>query len=72
VAVLIVTVLPATADAVRAELLEPRLFNAVGRRTRTGLWTEALRFVPLAAAVSRLTVFSVWARMTMRAAGASG
>ncbi len=30
------------------------------------LWTQALRFVPLAAASLSLTVFSVWARMTMQ------
>jgi putative ATP-binding cassette transporter len=39
-------------------------FNAIGRRDASDLWTQALRFVPLAAASLALTVFSVWARMT--------
>jgi vitamin B12/bleomycin/antimicrobial peptide transport system ATP-binding/permease protein len=39
-------------------------FDAIGRRDGTQLWTQALRFVPLAAASLALTVFSVWARMT--------
>ena len=41
-------------------------FDAVGRRDGTQLWTEALRFVPLATASLVLTVFSVWGRMTMQ------
>jgi vitamin B12/bleomycin/antimicrobial peptide transport system ATP-binding/permease protein len=41
-------------------------FDAVGRRDAAGLWTEALRFVPLAMASLALTVFSVWGRMTMQ------
>jgi len=41
-------------------------FDAVGRRDAAGLWTQALRFVPLAAASLALTILSVWARMTMQ------
>jgi vitamin B12/bleomycin/antimicrobial peptide transport system ATP-binding/permease protein len=41
-------------------------FNAIGRRDAADLWTQALRFVPLAAASIFLTILSVWARMTMQ------
>lgn len=41
-------------------------FNAIGRRDSEGLWTEAFRFVPLAAASVFLTILSVWNRMTMQ------
>jgi putative ATP-binding cassette transporter len=41
-------------------------FNAIGRRDGAELWIQALRFVPLATASLALTVFSVWARMTMQ------
>jgi putative ATP-binding cassette transporter len=41
-------------------------FNAIGRRDAADLWTQALRFVPLAAASLFLTILSVWARMTMQ------
>jgi vitamin B12/bleomycin/antimicrobial peptide transport system ATP-binding/permease protein len=41
-------------------------FNAIGRRDAADLWTQALRFVPLAAASLFLAVLSVWARMTMQ------
>jgi putative ATP-binding cassette transporter len=41
-------------------------FNAIGRKDGAELWTQALRFVPLAAASLTLTVFSVWGRMTMQ------
>jgi putative ATP-binding cassette transporter len=39
-------------------------FNAIGRKDETGLWIEALRFVPLAAASLFLNILSVWSRMT--------
>jgi len=41
-------------------------FDAIGRRDQPELWTQALRFVPLAAASLALMVVSVWARMTMQ------
>jgi putative ATP-binding cassette transporter len=41
-------------------------FNAIGRRDGTGLWIEAWRFLPLAAASLALAVASVWGRMTMQ------
>jgi len=41
-------------------------FNAIGRRDEAQLWTEAVRFLPLAAASLSLAVFSVWGRMTMQ------
>ena len=42
------------------------LFNAIERRDAAGLWTQALRFVPLAAASLTLAVVAVWGRMTMQ------
>ncbi|AWM04083.1 SbmA/BacA-like family transporter [Bradyrhizobium amphicarpaeae] len=41
-------------------------FNAVGRKDQAELLFQALRFLPLAAASIALTVFSVWARMTLQ------
>ena len=41
-------------------------FNAVERKDAADLLNEALRFVPLAAASLTLSVFSVWARMTLQ------
>ncbi len=41
-------------------------FNAVERKDGAELLTEALRFIPLAAASLALAVFSVWARMTLQ------
>jgi putative ATP-binding cassette transporter len=41
-------------------------FNAIGRNDAAGLWTQALRFVPLAAASIFLAILSVWGRMTMQ------
>ena len=41
-------------------------FNAIERKDGAELWTQALRFLPLATASLTLTVFSVWARMTMQ------
>lgn len=41
-------------------------FNAIGRKDAADVWTEAARFVPLAAASLCLTILSVWSRMTMQ------
>ncbi|WP_128928603.1 SbmA/BacA-like family transporter [Bradyrhizobium guangxiense] len=41
-------------------------FNAVGRKDQAELLSQALRFLPLAAASIALAVFSVWARMTLQ------
>ena len=41
-------------------------FDAIGRRDAAGLWEQALRFVPLAAASIFLAIVSVWGRMTMQ------
>jgi vitamin B12/bleomycin/antimicrobial peptide transport system ATP-binding/permease protein len=42
------------------------LFNALERRDAAGLWTQALRFLPLAAASLTLAVVAVWGRMTIQ------
>jgi putative ATP-binding cassette transporter len=41
-------------------------FDAIGRRDAAGVWEQALRFVPLAAASIFLAILSVWSRMTMQ------
>jgi vitamin B12/bleomycin/antimicrobial peptide transport system ATP-binding/permease protein len=41
-------------------------FNAVERKDGAALLTQALRFMPLAAASLALAVFSVWGRMTLQ------
>jgi putative ATP-binding cassette transporter len=41
-------------------------FDAVGRKDQAELLFQALRFVPLAGASIALTVYSVWARMTLQ------
>ena len=66
VAVLIVTVLLQLLTQYALNYWNCDFFNAIGRRDAAELWTQALRFVPLAAASLALTVFSVWARMTMQ------
>ncbi len=66
VGVLIVTVLLQLLTQYALNYWNRDFFNAVGRRDAAELWTQALRFVPLAAASLALTVFSVWARMTMQ------
>jgi len=66
VAVLIATVLLQLLTQYTLNYWNRDFFNAVGRRDAAGLWAQALRFVPLAAASLALTVFSVWARMTMQ------
>jgi vitamin B12/bleomycin/antimicrobial peptide transport system ATP-binding/permease protein len=66
VAVLIVTVLLQLLTQYALNYWNRDFFNAIGRKDGAELWTQALRFVPLAAASLALTVFSVWARMTMQ------
>ena len=66
VTVLIATVLLQLLTQYALNYWNRDFFNAIGRRDAAGLWTQALRFVPLAAASLALTVFSVWARMTMQ------
>ena len=66
VAVLIATVLLQLWTQYALNYWNRDFFNAIGRRDAAGLWTQALRFVPLAAASLALMVFSVWARMTMQ------
>jgi putative ATP-binding cassette transporter len=41
-------------------------FNAIGRMDAGELWTQALRFLSLAAASIFLAILSVWSRMTMQ------
>jgi putative ATP-binding cassette transporter len=41
-------------------------FNAIGRNDAADLWTQALRFVPLAGASIFLAILSVWTRMTLQ------
>jgi putative ATP-binding cassette transporter len=66
VAVLIATVLLQLLTQYALNYWNRDFFDAVGLRDADALWTQALRFVPLAAASLALTVFSVWARMTMQ------
>lgn len=66
VAVLIATVLLQLLTQYALNYWNRDFFDAIGRKDGAGLWTQALRFVPLAAASLSLTVFSVWARMTMQ------
>ncbi len=66
VAALIATVLLQLLTQYALNYWNRDFFNAVGRRDAAELWTQALRFVPLAAASLALSVFSVWARMTMQ------
>jgi putative ATP-binding cassette transporter len=66
VAVLIATVILQLLTQYALNYWNRDFFDAIGRRDASGLWTQALRFVPLAAASLALTVFSVWGRMTMQ------
>jgi putative ATP-binding cassette transporter len=66
VAVLVATVLLQLLTQYLLNYWNRDFFNAVGRRDAAGLWAQALRFVPLAAASLALAVFSVWARMTVQ------
>ncbi len=65
-AVLIATVLLQLLTQYALNYWNRDFFNAVGLKDGAELWIQALRFVPLAAASLTLTVFSVWARMTMQ------
>ena len=66
VAVLIATVVLQLLTQYALNYWNRDFFNAIGRKDGAELWTQALRFVPLAAASLALTVFSVWGRMTMQ------
>jgi vitamin B12/bleomycin/antimicrobial peptide transport system ATP-binding/permease protein len=66
VAVLIATVLLQLLTQYALNYWNRDFFNAIGSKDAAELWTQALRFVPLATASLALTVFSVWARMTMQ------
>ena len=66
VAVLIATVLLQLLTQYALNFWNRDFFDAIGRRDAAGLWTQGLRFVPLAAASLALTVFSVWGRMTLQ------
>lgn len=66
VAVLIATVLLQLLTQYALNYWNRDFFNAIERRDAARLWVQALRFVPLAAASLGLSVFSVWARMTMQ------
>ncbi len=65
-AALIATVLLQLLTQYRLNFWNRDFFNAIGFKDETGLWSQALRFVPLAAASLALAVFSVWARMTLQ------
>jgi putative ATP-binding cassette transporter len=66
VALLIATVLLQLLTQYGLNFWNRDFFNAIGRKDAAGLWIEALRFVPLAAASLFLTILSVWSRMTMQ------
>ena len=65
-AALIATVLLQLLTQYRLNFWNRDFFNAIGFKDEAGLWSQAIRFVPLAAASLSLTVFSVWARMTLQ------
>ena len=65
-AALIATVLLQLLTQYRINFWNRDFFDAIGRRDAAELWTQAMRFVPLAAASLSLAVFSVWGRMTMQ------
>lgn len=65
-AALIATVLLQLLTQYRINFWNRDFFDAIGRRDAAELWTQAARFVPLAAASLSLAVFSVWGRMTMQ------
>lgn len=66
VAALIATVLLQLFTQYRLNFWNRDFFNAIGARDEAELWTQAARFVPLAAASLTLAIFSVWARMTLQ------
>ncbi|MEO8318829.1 MAG: SbmA/BacA-like family transporter [Bradyrhizobium sp.] len=65
-AALIATVLLQLLTLYRINFWNRDFFNAIGRKNEAELWTQALLFLPLAAASLTLAVFSVWARMTVQ------
>ena len=65
-AALIATVLLQLLTQYKINFWNRDFFDAVGRRDEAKLWSEAARFLPLAAASLSLAVFSVWGRMTMQ------
>lgn len=65
-AALVATVLLQLLTQYRINFWNRDFFDAIGRRDAAELWTQAARFVPLAAASLSLAVFSVWGRMTMQ------
>lgn len=66
VVALLATVLLQLLTQYRLNFWNRDFFNAIGFKDEAELWRQALRFVPLAAASLTLTVFSVWARMTLQ------
>ena len=66
VVALIATVLLQLLTQYRLNFWNRDFFNAIGFKDEAGLWSQALRFVPLATASLALAVFSVWARMTLQ------
>jgi putative ATP-binding cassette transporter len=66
VALLIATVLLQLLTQYGLNYWNRDFFNAIGRKDAAGLWIEALRFLPLAAASLCLAILSVWGRMTMQ------
>jgi vitamin B12/bleomycin/antimicrobial peptide transport system ATP-binding/permease protein len=66
VAALIATVLLQLFMQYRLNFWNRDFFDAIGAKDHAGLWTQAMRFVPLAAASLALAIFSVWARMTLQ------
>jgi putative ATP-binding cassette transporter len=66
VVLLVATVLLQLWTLYRLNFWNRDFFNAIGRNDAADLWTQALRFVPLAAASIFLAILSVWTRMTMQ------
>jgi putative ATP-binding cassette transporter len=64
VAVLIATVILQLLTQYALNFWNRDFFDAIGRKDREELWTQALRFGPLAAASLILMIVQVWARMT--------
>jgi vitamin B12/bleomycin/antimicrobial peptide transport system ATP-binding/permease protein len=65
-AALIVTVLLQLLTQYKLNYWNRDFFDAIARMDEAGLWTQAGRFVPLAAASLSLALFSVWGRMTLQ------
>jgi putative ATP-binding cassette transporter len=66
IALLIATVLLQLLVQYRLNFWNRDFFDAIERRDGMGLWAQALRFAPLAAASLALAVISVWGRMTLQ------